>query len=263
MFSFASVHIQPHSLNGLSALEKQFHHSYVKLGVVVLVRRIRHPAGSVDAHSPSPPPHVSSPKNGAGGQSMNAYRNVDGMEFNRPIKQKTTTKRTQLTKNWKQVHDFNFHKSSMVTQAGVFVIITSLLYAPTSHVLQDTAVVSSLCVRCCKKPNIYFTDVRYDPAAGTAATAADNVGGALPPAPGALLPPRVDFLGTYNACESVFFGLLPTPVDGAALPAAAAARFPGTTTTFPCPEGFPPPAFILEERGPEFACALMNHVQSS
>lgn len=103
---------------------------------------------------------------------------------------------------------------------------------------------------CCCESRIPF--VRYDPAAGTAPTAAGKAGGALPPAPDA--PPRVDLFGTYNACESVFLVLLPTAVDAAALPAA---RFPGTTA-FPCPGGFSPPAFVLVERAPEFACALME-----
>lgn len=95
-----------------------------------------------------------------------------------------------------------------------------------SHVLQHT---TTYYVRAGVQTRVYTT-VRYEPAAGTAAgtaaTAADMVGGALPPAPGASL--RVDLFGTYNACESVFLALLPTAVDGATLPAA---RYPGTTAS--------------------------------
>lgn len=70
--------------------------------------------------------------------------------------------------------------------------------------------------------------VHYDPAAGTAATAAGKEDGVLRP-PGSP-PAGVDLFGTYNAWESVFLVFLPAPVAVAAAvdKAACPARLPET-----------------------------------
>lgn len=102
---------------------------------------------------------------------------------------------------------------------------------------------------------------RYDPAAGTAAAAAvaGTAGGVLPSATGL---PRVDLLGTYKACESVFLVFLPAAFGEAvavlaSLALSAAARLPGPPP-FPCPCAAGVPRATAAEASarepPEVAC---------
>lgn len=87
----------------------------------------------------------------------------------------------------------------------------------------------------CRKSNRHS---RHEPAAGTAATEADPAFGcALRPDPG---PPDVDLFGTYNACELVFFALLPAAaVEDPTF--CAAVLPPEAPPPFPCLPGLPFP----------------------